>query len=350
MDKQIANIVESVADKIPIFSTIKIHEYEIPWLVNFSQMYTFMKNLGMGGLGSVKAYIENQTSSVYAIKEIALIGNEDSNFYKTLLSEVDILKDLTVNNYSRSILKYHDAFMHVNPDGSRYFMIITEYIEGFSLDKIFNDNIQLLTHVILPIGYWLFETLAFMHNLGYVHRDIKPHNIMLDTMNERFVLIDFGLTCSVNKNNQKLLCSNGKFHGTVSYMPPEAFIEPDKPSKYDRIKSMDNIKMIGLSRLKFNDVHDVSPRLEQLKAIDIWAAGITLYVLIENKLPWDDKFDYMIRDKIVGSYEIPYNKSKSIKYILDMCLIRDPSKRSDAEHIRKLIANVIADWRSLSNY
>ena len=240
--------LERVASNVPVFEKTEIGGIPISLLANFSDLYTSVKILGHGASGMVKCYREKSTSNLYAMKEMTIFRAED---LESLYGEVDILRELSESINSPSIVKYHDCFVR-RSGKDMIFVIVTEYIEGACLqdyiNAAINENKHFCMKTVLNIAYWLFDILAILHSRGYVHRDIKPNNIMVDHVNNRFVLIDFGLTCSINAKTSKssnTLCTTGEFPGTVIFMAPESWdtrsrsrkrFTPRSGNKLDRLK------------------------------------------------------------------------------------------------------------------
>lgn len=305
------DLVRDVVSLIPIFETVDIKGTPLSILINFNDLYGFIKRLGNGGSGIVNCYQEISTGNLYAFKEIVVTDYKQLNNLRT---EVDVLCRLSDVTTSSSIVKYHSSFI-TKSDATLIFIIATEYIEGLDLESYLHQIIDKKSFIdmstILRISYWLFDTLSLLHSNGFVHRDIKPNNIMIDTTNRRLVLIDFGLTCLVKaKKGKYLTCDSGTFNGTTVFMPPESInVNKSIKSKFDKLKS-----------------------------IDIWAAGITIYLLTENALPWSGN----IIEQITGSYQIPYKRSREIGDILNLCLRKNPTDRGQALNIRDQIASLIS--------
>lgn len=93
----------------------------------------------------------------------------------------------------------------------------------------------------------LAKALQFIHLSGYIHRDVKSHNVLLDH-HYLLKLCDFGLTKEADQVNKGL----NQFWGTPSYMAPELF----QKKSYDH-------------------------------KIDVFAYGNVLYEIYEKQLPFD---------------------------------------------------------------
>ena len=96
----------------------------------------------------------------------------------------------------------------------------------------------------------LFNVLFYLHSRKICHRDIKPDNILYDRPNKKIKLIDFGISRKFFIREKKIEFLT--ITGTPYYRAPEMFLG----SGYD-------------------------------EGVDMWAAGITLYRLIEGKTPFE---------------------------------------------------------------
>lgn len=106
------------------------------------------------------------------------------------------------------VVPVFDVGLH---DGS--FFIVSEYVEGGSLaDRIRRERLDPQRAVRLIVG--IAETLAYAHEQGFIHRDIKPGNILLDH-HGRALLADFGISSSPGETGE------AEGFGTLAYMSPE---------------------------------------------------------------------------------------------------------------------------------
>ena len=96
--------------------------------------------------------------------------------------------------------------------------LVTQYSRGTTLQKRIQDQGPLELKEILRIGMQTARGLAAAHAQGFVHRDVKPSNILLDGTVERALLTDFGLARAVDDAS---ITRTGIIAGTPQYMSPE---------------------------------------------------------------------------------------------------------------------------------
>ena len=94
--------------------------------------------------------------------------------------------------------------------------IATRYVRGSSLDKVVSDHGPLRGSALIRFADGLAEAIAMVHEVGVVHRDIKPGNVMMTDSGP--VLIDFGLARAVDETR---LTATGLVVGTPGYLAPE---------------------------------------------------------------------------------------------------------------------------------
>jgi serine/threonine protein kinase len=309
-------ITDEIASYYPMLDIIDINGVEVKHLVNFDKVYEPIKYLGKGAYGTVRCYRERATGNLYAFKEIEITDKTD---VKILQEEITVLASLSETN--SSIVKYQDSFVYIR-DGQPIYVIVTEYISGFTLHEYIDDLVKhhevASIETVLNIGIWLLSLIAEIHAAGYVHRDIKPENIMVDHGSRRFVLIDFGLTCPVKGKG----AGKDKLRGVVG--TPE-FIAPERWSSKKK------------SRFSLE-----SSNLSILKKADVWAAGVTLYCIMEKRYPWSGMDIYTIGNQIIGPHPIEYTYPQAdVINIITLMLNRNPQNRPSAIEIVRLLKELV---------
>mmetsp|Transcript_13441 Transcript_13441/g.20315 ORF Transcript_13441/g.20315 Transcript_13441/m.20315 type:complete len:422 (+) Transcript_13441:1094-2359(+) len=166
------------------------------------------------------------------------------------------------------MVKFIDAFYD---EKNTEVQILLEYVDGFSLAHLVNNQIKIPDDVLGAIAQQILRGLSFLHHKNIVHMDIKPENILVTTTgNIKFC--DFGL----------VLYSKSKFfntsQGTQIYFSPER---------------------INGKKFSFN--------------ADIWSLGITLFELATQELP----FDFKRSDKTSPQYWTVKNNIEALPQLID---------------------------------
>jgi serine/threonine protein kinase/Tfp pilus assembly protein PilF len=180
--------------------------------------YRILQKLGAGGMGEVFLAEDTQLNRKVAIKFLRPERVTDERAKKRLIREARSAATLDHPN----ICAIHEVG---NNDSGSY--IVMQYVDGETLaSRLKNKRLDL--RELLAIAVQLSDALAEAHACGIIHRDIKPHNVMLTTRGQVKVL-DFGLAKSMqdvgpvprDAETQSLLSSPEVIIGTVPYMSPE---------------------------------------------------------------------------------------------------------------------------------
>ena len=108
-------------------------------------------------------------------------------------------------------------------DDDRGPMLVMEFVDGQSLEKLLSERGVLPEPVALDIALQLCEAIDFVHARGVIHRDIKPANVLLEWHNDRFVprLLDFGIAIVNERDADSQITAEGNPAGSRPYMAPE---------------------------------------------------------------------------------------------------------------------------------
>jgi serine/threonine protein kinase len=148
----------------------------------------------------------------------------------------------------------------VTPDGASY--VVMEMLEGRTLEGLLAARTRLSVENVAAVGLQLCDALAAVHQVGIVHRDVKPSNIIVvrgaDEL-ERVKLVDFGVAKMDQPGDDKLTRS-GAILGTPAYMSPEQLLALD----------------------------DVDHRA------DVYAVGVTMFECLSGAVPYSGNYPQVL--------------------------------------------------------
>ena len=179
--------------------------------------YKVLNKIGQGGMSVVYLALNEKANKTWAIKEVRKDGQQDFTTVKQgLIAETNILKEL---NH-----KYLPSIIDVIDDGDS-FLIVMDYIQGKSLDKILKGSMEkeglpIALDDVIARGKQLCEVFYYLHTRPnpIIYRDMKPGNVMLKPDGE-ISLIDFGTARTFKQGNRE----DTTCLGTPGYASPEQY-------------------------------------------------------------------------------------------------------------------------------
>ena len=105
-------------------------------------------------------------------------------------------------------------------EAEQFVFFVMAYVSGDNLAKVLHDRGVLPVEDVRRIAREVADALAYAHERGVVHRDIKPDNILLDAATGRTMVTDFGIARAVSESDNRLTAT-GMALGTPAYMSPE---------------------------------------------------------------------------------------------------------------------------------
>ena len=173
--------------------------------------YHLLEPLGQGGTGVVYRAIDEVSEETVAIK--LLLAKAESS--PILTARFDRECELVGVFNHPTLMQLHAAG---RSEGIRY--LIMELIEGSTLSDEIAKRGPFPLEEALHIVMQLSRGIGIMHETGWVHRDIKPPNIMLDTKGSP-KLVDYGLAERISISNSSRITKPGYYAGTPMYLAPE---------------------------------------------------------------------------------------------------------------------------------
>jgi tetratricopeptide (TPR) repeat protein len=176
----------------------------------FGPRYRIEAMIGEGGMGTVYKAYDRDLDRVVALKLLRAELTADTDAMRRFKQELLLASKISHKN----ILRIHDL-----GDAGGIKFISMAFVEGEDLHAVLKREGKLSVERTLSIARQLCGALEAAHNEGVVHRDLKPHNVMLDKSGTAFIS-DFGLAKSLDAGAVGMT-RTGEYLGTPRYMAPE---------------------------------------------------------------------------------------------------------------------------------
>lgn len=248
-----------------------------------SARVTVTRQLSEGGFGVVYAVRDDATGSMLALKQLLCQNKEQ---VVEAQHEVDVLLALRGHDHIVSLLDHSSAQLSATASTTalrQILLLFPMYPRGTAWDEIERamgaPSWPFPEAQALRITLQMADALQFMHDRGFAHRDVKPHNILLDTQNNA-VLMDLGSAAAAraslaNRQDCLLLEDDAARKTTAAYRAPELFTAPFPPCEID-------------------------------ERVDVWALGCTSFALAFGRSPFDLAKEGVSKLAVMnGKYTVP---------------------------------------------
>lgn len=246
--------------------------------------YRILKRIGSGGMAEVFKAIDTVLDREVAVKILLQQYIHDNDFINRFRREAQSAASLSHKNVV--------SILDVGEEEDIYF-IVMEYVEGSTLKELIQKKGSLPVKEALDITKKIASALEHAHNNNIVHRDIKPHNILIGKYGEVKVT-DFGIARAAS---QATITHTGSVLGSVHYLSPE--------------------------QAKGGHTDEKS---------DIYSLGIVLYEMVTGKLPFSGDSPISValkhlQENFTYPRDINPDIPQSVENIILRALVKDPNRR-----------------------
>jgi predicted Ser/Thr protein kinase len=265
--------------------------------------YEIEDHLGEGGSGVVYRGRDLRLERLVAIKVLADQLRDDELAWARLLREARLASHLNHPHIG--------AIYDLGEEDDRAY-IVMEYIEGLPLSDLIPEGGMPLEQV-RRYGAQIAEALAYAHERGVIHGDLKGSNILV-TSEGNIKLLDFGLGRRIPRSGMAEVTSSrlplaeaGATAGTLPYLAPEV-LRGDATSLQS----------------------------------DAWALGVLLYQMVTGELPFQGATTFELSVEImVGTPQRLAQVAEPLQSILRRCLEKDPAAR--CAQVREVMTALASD-------
>ncbi|KAJ51510.1 serine/threonine-protein kinase [Clostridium tetanomorphum] len=246
--------------------------------------YELLEKIGEGGMAEVykaKCHLLNRYVAVKILKEEF---SKDAQFVEKFKREATAAASISDNN----IVNIYDVG---SQDGINY--IVMEYVKGKTLKEVIREKGKLEIDDAVDVAIQIAKALQCAHRNNIIHRDIKPHNILV-TENGLVKVTDFGIA---KATNSVTITNTSKVMGSAHYFSPEQ------------------------AKGSFVDCRT-----------DIYSLGIVMYEMVTGKVPYDAESPVSVALKHIQEQVIPPKNlnpslSNSFNNIILKSIEKEPIRR-----------------------
>jgi serine/threonine-protein kinase len=270
--------------------------------------YELVRELGRGGMGVVYLGLRTTDTAAVAVKTLHPTASASKAEVARFLREASVIRELDHPH----IVSFRDIG---NADGLLYFVM--DYVCGTDAGWLVAEHGPLPIPRAVGLVCQLLQALDYAHAKGFVHRDVKPPNLLVTQEGGRdhAKLADFGLARVYQASRLSGLTMSGEVGGTPAYMPPE----------------------------------QVTNYRDALPATDLYAVGATLYHLLTGRHVYDMPPEPALRLLMILEQDpIPIQRRRpdipeGLAAVIHRSLAREPADRfPSAQAMRKALLPFVA--------
>ncbi|KAJ1651856.1 hypothetical protein IWQ61_007676 [Dispira simplex] len=255
--------------------------------------FDLIKVIGRGCMGKVFLARDKTTDEIVAIKSISKEKVLRQNEIGHILSERDILTEITNSNHPY-LMKLRCSFQN---EGQLF--LVLDYLPGGDIATQLARYFRFSENRVRFYAAEIILGLEKLHDMGIIYRDLKPENMLLDRQGH-ILLTDFGLSKKFTLTTDcKSRQRTTTFCGTAEYLAPEML----RGKAYDR-------------------------------GIDFWSLGTCMYEMVTGTTPfWAENHSTMYQRVLFDRLQFPGNISPEFRSLVMGLLTKDPRHRlGNGEH------------------
>ena len=260
--------------------------------------YEILEKVGDGGMALVYRAKDTLLNRIVAVKVLRDQFSSDMEFVERFRREAQSAASLSHPN----VVNIYD----VGQTDTAHF-IVMEYVQGQNLSAVIREKGALSDHFVVNVALQIAKALAHAHQHGIIHRDIKPHNILI-TQEGQVKVTDFGIAQAVSAAN---LTQTGVVLGSVHYFSPE--------------------------QARGVNVHSSS---------DLYSLGVVMYEMLTGRQPFRGDTPIAVALKQIQETPIPLRQylpdlHRDLEQLVMRLLAKDPEQRPrDAEGVVRVLQRI----------
>jgi beta-lactam-binding protein with PASTA domain len=245
--------------------------------------YLIVRRIGSGGMADVYCAEDTHLGRQVALKVLHRRFAQDQEFVERFRREASAAAGLQHPN----VVGVFDRGRH---DGTYY--IAMEHLPGRTLKEIVTTEAPLAQARVVDLGMQILQAAGFAHRHGVIHRDFKPHNVIVDD-NGAAKVTDFGIA----RAGASEMTETGSIMGTAQYLSPEQA-----------------------------QGHAVTA------ASDLYSIGVMLYEMLAGRLPFEGDSAVSVALKHLSESPPPISQfrpdvSPALESVVMAALAKDPAHR-----------------------
>lgn len=289
--------------------------------------YCLIKEIGRGSTSKVHLAYENANNRLVAIKQVRRASTKfrfggpscSQQVFEGFLREVEIVKKLRHKN----IVSVYEI---IDDPNANIVCLVMQYVDNGPIRKMNQQpNTSSVCPAIHPVellGYarQMLAGLVYLHRRDVIHRDIKPENILINS-EKRVFLADFGVAETFDDHYRAKL----ERLMATSVEQSHAMVDTDGP-----------VVVGARGTMLFFAPELWTRQCSSGKPVDIWAMGVTLYILLTGKLPFQ-KLDDIINPALP---KIPTEHGEDWADLLRGMLNRNADERLTAQEAMAQVSTI----------